>query len=77
MLQISIEMSMEYFSFIQADYLHPHLHGVIAYFNFVLLRVNCAEGNAKGKLVCTYAQLLHSVKLCNVREAANSMMCVT
>jgi hypothetical protein len=34
-----------------ADYLHPRLHGIIAYFNFVLLRVNCTENSAKGKLV--------------------------
>jgi hypothetical protein len=33
-----------------ADYLHPHLHGVIAYFNFVLLRITTSEGIAKGQL---------------------------
>jgi serine/threonine-protein kinase ATR len=33
-----------------ANYLHPRLHGVIAYFNFVLLRVNGSDGILKAKL---------------------------
>lgn len=32
--------------------MHPRLHGVIAYFNFVLLRVDGTDGNSKAKLVC-------------------------
>ena len=35
----------------QAEYLQPHLHGVIAYLNFVLLRVDSSESSDKGKLV--------------------------
>jgi len=37
--------------FIQAEYLEPHLHGVMAFFNFVLVRLDYFENSAKGKLV--------------------------
>ena len=36
---------------IQAEYLEPHLHGVMAFFNFVLVRLDYFENSAKGKLV--------------------------
>ena len=38
-------------SFIQAEYLQPHLHGVVAFFNFVLVRLDYFDNSAKGRLV--------------------------
>ena len=39
--------------FIQADFLEPHLHGIVAFFNFMLVRSDFFESSAKGKLVCS------------------------
>jgi len=33
-----------------AEYLHPHLHGVVAFFNFVLVRLDYFDNSAKGRL---------------------------
>ena len=41
-------------SVIQADFLEPHLHGVVAFFNFMLVRSDFFENNAKGRLVGTF-----------------------
>lgn len=38
-------------SILQADFLEPHLHGVVAFFNFMLVRLDFFENNAKGRLV--------------------------
>ena len=37
---------------LQADFLEPHLHGIVAFFNFMLIRLDFFESSAKGKLVC-------------------------
>jgi len=44
-----------YALFIQAEYLQPHLHGVVAFFNFVLVRLDYFDNSAKGKLVSNTA----------------------
>ena len=39
------------FMILQADFLEPHLHGIVAFFNFMLIRLDFFENSAKGKLV--------------------------
>ncbi len=34
----------------QSEYLHPHLHGIVAYFNIILVRRDYFENREKGKL---------------------------
>ena len=42
-----------YCLFLQAEYLQPHLHGVVAFLNFMLIRLECFENSrlSRGKLV--------------------------
>ncbi len=37
--------------FPQSEYLSPHLHGIVAYFNAMLVRLDYFENSEKGKQV--------------------------
>lgn len=51
---------------LQANFLEPHLHGIVAFFNFMLVRLDFFESCAKGKLVCliiSWCQCMYNIML--------------